>query len=210
MAHYPAPDVMRAGVLFKHSVENTQCEMTFEFQDGTGAIFADPATFEDGVWNAVVDHLVPVCSPEVVFNGIVLEDIRSVPYGGATYIHPDTPGTNGTSDKPLPTSTCVAFKRLTATLGRSGRGRVYFPIWDGSLQVSADQVPASFLAGVVDALNAFQAEVAGLPEPATMVLVSFQTGGVPNNPGVVRPVVEWAATDGYVDNQRRRLVGRGG
>jgi hypothetical protein len=209
MAHIEIPDCGRVAVTFHHAVEDVHAEMTFAVRDTSGAVFTSPATFATKVWNAAVTHLIPQLPPQVVLDGIVWEDVRTLPYGGADFPQTATPGTSGSGAVKIPTDSAIAVKRLTASLGRSYRGRLYWPLWDGSYLVTADTTGATYMNQVVLALTAFQAEVEGDTLPCEMVLISTETLGAPRPAGVATPIVGWAYTDLRVDSQRRRLLGRG-
>jgi hypothetical protein len=183
--------------------------MTFAWQDATDNLFSDPGGFATQVWTAALANLKSELCPEVVLNGVVFEDIRSIPYGGADFPQTPTPGTNGAGTLKVPTDTSIAIKRVTGAVGRSYRGRLYWPLWDQSYLVTADTTGATYLNGVVSALASFQAAVEGGTYPCTCVLVSFYSDGALRDPGISTPIVGWTYKDVVVDSQRRRLLGRG-
>lgn len=209
MASIPVLHTAKTAVTFADALNTTRCEHTFYFQDPTDNLFSDFAGFATQVWNAVLANLVPEACAQVVYDGVVVEDVRSVPYGGADFPKTPTPGTHAFSGAAMPTQNSLAIKRETGAVGRSYRGRVYWPIWNGAMLASQDAVSAAVATGAANALAAFQAAVEGGTYPCTMVLVSFQTAGAPNNPGIATPVTGWSYTDLNIDSQRRRLVGRG-
>jgi len=209
MPHYPADHCAKIGVLYHHATENVKCENTFFVEDPTDAIFADAAGFAAQVYAAVLADLVPHSSSEVVYDGISFEDIRVLPYGGGDFAFGPDAGTATSTGDSLPTDTAFAVKKLTAGLGRSARGRWYFPVWNAAWLASADQLNSGFAAGTVAALSAFQAAVEGGALPVSVGIVSFQIGGGVRNPGVFQRITSWDSTDAYVDSQRRRLLGRG-
>lgn len=209
MPHYPADHCARVALTFKHSVESVRGEMTFFVQDPTDAIFAASSAFCGDFFASALAHLIPKLAPEVLLDGVVFEDIRAIPYVGADYPQAATPGTYLTSTKPVPTSSCIAIKRVTGNLGRSGRGRLYWPIWDQAANLTADTLPNAYLDEIVAALGDFQAAVLAGGYPATIGVVSFQHGGVAVNPGLFQTVIGWAYADNHIDSQRRRLLGRG-
>jgi hypothetical protein len=77
------------------------------------------------------------------------------------------------------------------------------------MTVGADEVDPAYAAAVVVALGDFQVAVEGNATPANLGVVSFQHGGAPVNPGLFQEILGWSYTDTLLDNQRRRLVGRG-
>lgn len=209
MPHYPADHCAKVALTFTHYLEAIQAEMTFFVQDTTDAIFGAPSVYSANFYAAAVTDLVPVLNPEVVLTGVVFEDIRALPYVGVEYPMTHHAGASGGVVKALPTSSCLSLKRTTANLGRSGRGRLYWPIWDSAMTVGADEVDPAYAAAVVAALGDFQVAVEGNATPANLGVVSFQHGGVAVNPGLFQEILGWSYTDTLLDNQRRRLVGRG-
>lgn len=207
--HIVTPHVAEISVLFTNSTGAIKCENTFYVEDATDAIFDAPEAFATQVWDAWVAHIVPELSSNVVSNGVIFEDQRALPYAGAVYPQTATPGTNPTTGAEPPTNTAFAVKRLTTSLGRSGRGRIFVPVWDTGFMPSQNQVSATYANALVAALTAFQAAVEGGTLPCLMGIVSKQTGGAPRAFGEFTQISSWAYTDLNVDTQRRRLTGRG-
>lgn len=209
MAHYPALHCAKIGITFTHNVEAIRCENTLYVRDTTDNLFSDPVGFTTQVFGAVTAHLPAVHVPEVIFDGVTYEDIRSIPYGGGDFPQTPTPGTAGAGTMPMPTSSAFSFKKNTGAVGRSYRGRWYYPVWDGSLLSAADTMFALNANNIVTALAAMQAAIEGGTYPCEVGIVSFQFNKLPRNPGVFTQITSWSYTDLLVDNQRRRLLGRG-
>lgn len=200
---------LKFAVTFTNAVSPVMCEMSFAAVDPTDNIFSDPTAFTSKVWDAVVANLVPHVTAQVIFNGVVYEDIRSIPYGGADFPQTPTAGTIASTGHDLPTATCFSVKRLTGTVGRSYRGRLYWPVWDQGLLDSPDTWDAPHAQEAADALAAFQTDVEAGPLSCTLVVPSFYSDKVLRDPGIGTPITGWAYTDLAIDNQRRRLLGRG-
>lgn len=209
MASVAIPDTGELTVHFSDPAGVIQCELTFAVNDPSGDIFANAGTFLADAWAAVTAHLVPASDDATTFNAVGLEDQRTVPYGGLIIAHTGTPGTGVTGGQQMATSACIAVERRSAGLGRSSRGRVYYPTWSTAWLSGLDQVDAAKLANLVTALGAFQTAVEGGTYPCGMGIVSKVTGGVPNVPPIFKQTVSWLNSDVFVDSQRRRLVGRG-
>jgi len=209
MPHIPVPDCLRYAYAFRHATAEVQCEMTFALKDTSGGIFADFGATEDQLWTTMEENLLPHLDADVIMHGTLLEDVRTVPYGGLEFDHADTPGTSDTAGADIPTDTCIAIKRASVTLGRSGRGRLYWPIWKANWLSAADQVNDAALANIVDALVAYQTAVEAALSPAELVVISLTNGGAPRVSGVAYQIVSWGTKDNLVDSQRRRLQGRG-
>lgn len=125
----------------------------------------------------------------------------------------NAPGINYTTGLPIvgtaategnPTNVTVAIKLTTGLSGRSYRGRI-FHIGLPQTTVTADAVDNNVLTALHSAYSILQSA------PLTdweLVVASQYTNGAWRTSGVVTPV-EAIAGDGYLDSQRRRLIGRG-
>lgn len=207
--HIPTPHCARIGLLFTHSTLGQQCEMTFGIQDTTDAIFGDAETFANQVFTATTTNLKPQLCTVVNLVGVAFEDVRAIPYSGATYPQTAVAGTFAAGVVQLPTSTSLAVKKITASLGRSGRGRLYWPIWLSGECTDGDTVTLAHATAITTALTNWQAAVAGGAHPCKVGVISLQIGKVPRVAGVFEEITQYAVADRSVDSQRRRLVGRG-
>lgn len=209
MAHYPAEHVMKCALYYSHFTQSIIAENTFFLRDASDAFFADPTGLATQIYNAAVTNLIPELSSWVVLQGVRLEDIRSLPYGGSDYPQTAQQGTAAATPKAVPTSTAFSIKKLTGTLGRSYRGRWYWPMWEGSDLSDADEVALTKAGNIVAALGAFQDGVETGTYPCEFGIVSFQHNGAVVNPGLFTRITGWGYSDLLVDSQRRRLLGRG-
>lgn len=209
MAHIPIPDCAEIGILFSHTVEGQDCEMTFGVKDTSGAIFADVPTFVGNVWTAVTARFPAAAAVYTSFFGVVFEDKRTVPYGGATFTFTPVVGTGFGPVGSLPTDNALAVKKVTAGYGRSNRGRVYWPVWEVAMLSSADHVSTTARSAIVAALTDFQGDIQTSSSPAKLSVLSTVTNKVPRSSGVAAEILSWSVFDTVIDSQRRRLVGRG-
>ena len=209
MAQVPVPNTLRFSTTFTHSVELQRCMLSFALTDDSGSIFQDFALTANSIFGALVNTLVHAASPETIWDGIIIEDVRVLPYGGIDFPQPPTPSDGAYGGPPLPMNVCLAIKRFTNMLGRSGRGRVYFPIWNENMLAGASAVGAAVSGTIITQLEAFQAAIESALTPAVLVVISTETLGSPRPVGITNPITGWAATDQVVDSQRRRLPGRG-
>lgn len=207
--HISTPHVAEVSVTFTDTAGDAKCESTFYVEDNTDAIFSSVPAFTTQVWNAWVTNVVPQLASEVISNGVIFEDQRTLPYVGAFFPQAATAGgqTTGTDSKPNQTS--FAVKRLTSGLGRSNRGRLYWPIWSNTNFVGQNAIDSTYANAIVAALTAFQAAVEGGALPCLMGVVSKQTAGAPRLFGQFTQISSWAYSDLTLDSQRRRLPGRG-
>ena len=209
IAHIPTPHAARIAITFTHVAEPIRCEATFALQDSSDAIFAAPLATANAVWAAWLAHVVPAMPAETIWNGVVFEDVRTLPFGGADYPQTATPGGTSFAGASIPTDSCISIKKLTAGLGRSARGRMFWPIWVSGQLVTADTTSGALVAAAVAALNGFQTALQTALTPAEVGIISTQVGGAPRSTGLFQQIVGYSAADLNVDSQRRRLLGRG-
>jgi len=207
--HIPTPHCARIAVTFTHAHAAVNCEMTFALQDTTDGIFTTPSVVATNVWAAWVANCVPALSPNVVSNGVVYEDVRTVPYTGADYPQTATPGTLASASTQIPTDTALTIKRLGGALGRAGRGRVYWPLWDQEELLTADATSSAVQTRIQNALGAFQTQVETLSGTTFLGHISLQFNKVARTNGLFYRTTSWVAADLLIDSQRRRLAGRG-
>jgi hypothetical protein len=207
--HLATAHSAKLALTFTNVGEAVNCEMTFAVRDTTDGIFTDPSLLANSFYNAAIAHLLPVLAPQVQINGVVFEDVRTVPYGGASFSLTPHAGTSAISGVALPTDTSIAVKKVTASLGRSGRGRVFWPLWNSGFLVSPDKTNTAETGLITSALADFQTAVETGPPTCEMGIISQQIGGVVRGAGLFEPIVSWGVADQIVDSQRRRLLGRG-
>lgn len=204
---YPAPHCARVAILWTSAVDLQTAENTFYLQDTTDAMFADPGATVDAIWTAFIAHVPAATDPGVIYNGVVFEDVRTVPYGGIDVPETPHPGTLAYTGAGLPSDTCKAVKKSTGTLGRSGRGRWFFPILNSGALNTPDTFTSLVCTTISGALQGFQTALELAITPAKMGIVSFRHNNLPVNPGVFRQITGWGCVNTYVDTQRRRLLG---
>ena len=202
--------VARIGLLFTFGTDGQQCENTFYVRDTTDAIFADPVGFCGHVQAAANSQIADGLAPQISLTGVSFEDVRTFPFGGVTVGISPHPGDGPETGVPLPSSNSIAIRKTTATLGRSGRGRWYWPLGNSSaLGATNDTVNLAHITRYENALIAFQSVVEGAPFPCEMGIVSYRSGGVQRSAGLFSRITGWSTADALVDSQRRRLTGRG-
>jgi hypothetical protein len=203
------PHVARITLGWTYETTGNQCENVFYLQDSSDAMFADPTLTCNLIWAAVASQIVPHASPAVHYNSVGLEDVRTVPFGGLVVPQTNTPGADGSTGAAIPATVALAIKKSTNNLGRSGRGRWYWPIGDITPLVTGDTVSAAYAAGVASTLADFQTAVETALTPALFGIVSYFTGGVARPAGLFEEVTGWGVTNLVVDTQTRRGIGRG-
>lgn len=201
------PDTGKLAVGF---IKDGQQEyMTFYVNDTSGGIFSGASTFLDAVAAAVTDDLMPDMFGSIQFNQLIFEDVRTVPFGGlAISINPAVAGgTSGTGN--LPNSVSIAIKRSSAVLDRSGRGRVYWPSLDESVLDNGNTVTDEYVDTIIADMLVFQGDIEAFGADVLLGHVSYYVDGALRTEGVFHQTTNWSVTDHTVDNQRRRLPGRG-
>jgi hypothetical protein len=194
-----------AEVQLIYAWEGQSCENVLHFHgpvDWDAAALTTLAVDVTTWWEA---NLAPLTSDAVSLVEVVATDLSSasgpqiVSTAALPLLGTDHSGTQ-------PNNVTVAIKQLTASRGRSFRGRTYF------VGLSLNEVVASFLAGGVaaDLVTAFRAlrdftfGVAG----TEWGVLSEITAGAPRANGIITPITD-VAVEGTTDSQRRRLPGRG-
>jgi len=209
MADLPAAHCAKISVQYLLAPENVQAMNTFYLQDTSDAIFLSPSATLAAIATAITTRLKPVTHSNISWNQLTFEDVRTVPYGGVTI--PLSPLIVGTLATPsaAPNDLACSIKKSTGTLGRSARGRWYWSIGDVTELNLPNQIKSASAAAWVAALGNFQLDIETALSPALFGIVSFQHNRAPVNPGLFQHVTAWGVTDLVLDNQRRRLPGRG-
>lgn len=204
------PHVARMAVQFTFGTDGNQCENVFYIQDPTDQIFVDPTATCNAVDAAAIAQLKPALAAYIGLTGVSFEDVRTFPFGGISIGHAPVVGTGPSGGSPIPSSVSLAIKKSSFELGRSARGRWFWPVGaSGNIGPSNDQVNATAIGTWVPALQAFQSAVELALGGVFMGFVSYRTGGAQRTAGHFLHITGWSVTDNTVDNQRRRLTGRG-
>jgi len=204
------PHVARMSILFTFGTDGQKCENTFYVRDASDAIFANPSVFAIAVLAEANVALRPALSRDVLLTGCGFEDVRTFPFGGLEIAQVGLAGTYSLHDVRIPSSVAFAVRKSTATLGRAGRGRWYWPVGDTSqLGATNDTVAPAAVSSYLTALQNFQVAVEAGFAGIEMGIVSYRSGNVQRSAGLFSRITAWGAADTNVDNQRRRLTGRG-
>ena len=200
---------MKASLGFTLMGGAIQCLNTFYVEDASDWIFANMATVATGIFTAATTRLVPVTYPAASYNLVILEDVRMPPFGGTSFPQTATPGTRAGTAGSLPTNAAIAITKVTSNLSRNGRGRWYFPLVDIASLSAVDTVQPAYVTLIVGALGNFATDVNGIHAGMAFGIVSYFVNNAVRGTGVFEAVTNFAARDGLVDTQRRRLAGRG-
>ena len=203
------PHVAEIGILFQDAAADAKCENTLYVMDPTDNLFSDYAGFATQVQTAANAHLLPVLADDVFLTGVVIEDQRSLPYAGIVFPQAPMAGAVATGTRAQPNSASLAIKKSTGVPGRHGRGRWFWPAWNANQYGAQNTILAASANSWVAALAAMQAAIEGGTYPCQVGIVSKIVAGAPRPSGVFYQITGWSYTDLTVDNQRKRLPGRG-
>lgn len=199
-------------VEFRMTADLQQVENTiyFTFQDPYGATEMT-ALGEDMVtwW---VANLAPLIWSGVQLREVVVTDLDSAT-GPQVSVIPATTTFGEQNLAPLPNSVSLTVSFRTALRGRSFRGRNYVVGLVEAQTSGANVVDGATLAAYINAYEGLIA-IAGA-NGADWVVVSRFSGvdgngdPIPRATGIATPITTVLVVDNVVDNQRRRLPGRG-
>lgn len=196
---HTAKAVMRYS-LFGQTVENVFHFLgPDDFNVATCQLLAETMQLE---WNNIVKSTL---SPQLELLDITVTGIHT--RFGPQFIAPvGVTGTNIGAAFADPGAT-LAIKFGTAQIGRSYRGRMYWPCLQAP-EVTAGVVNSAYASGLAVAMQAFFGQV-GASAGVEHVIVSYQNDCIWRTVGLPVLVTSYTVTDYNVDSQRRRLIGRG-
>lgn len=149
--------------------------------------------------------------PSILYKQCSLRDLAASTNPEFTASAGQAPGT-ATNTTPLPGNVSLCVSGTTGLRGASFRSRAY--LWgfsvaavatSGGISTTAQTAAASFL-------NTLRTNLAALPNPLVMVVLSRfttppgATSPIERNPPVMTNIVTWAVKDTRWDTQRRRSV----
>lgn len=203
VAFVPAVDTVKVDLnylLFGQGLDNT---LWFKFRTGEPTI-TDMLTLASDLNTFWVAELVPFLSVDCTFIGCEVTGQWSL--SAPSVAQPITPEAGGIANPSLPGSVAFVITFLTAGRGRSSRGRNYVPAITEAA-VTGNMIDSgralSFLAAYQDILGS------SFDAAWEWSVVSHVTGGLDRTTALIQPVIGARFADLVVDNQRRRLTGRG-
>lgn len=120
---------------------------------------------------------------------------------------PATAVVGGVAQPAVPSATAWAVQRLTASRGRSGRGRVFVPGIPVTSRVGQNGLAPTFATNIVNAMGELDDSL--FEDAFTAVVVSRVHNHLPRAVGLAQPITSWGYADLILDSQRRRGPGRG-
>lgn len=155
--------------------------------------------FEDTFWPAV-KTLLPADISLMEFVGTDLTDLDG--YRVVRPISPAQPGTG--ADPGCPNNISLAVRLGAQNRGRGVNGRFFIPALMES-QVTGNRVEAGTVAAWCAALGAIITGIQALDGSPDWVVLSRYLNGAKRVAGFVRPILNVACSDLYVDSQKLRL-----
>lgn len=143
----------------------------------------------------------------LAINAVEVADLSPTPK--ATILEPGGSSNIGTAASPaMPTSVTPCVSLRTDIRGRSFRGRVYH-VGMTEAQIIQDSIDAGFIATLESFYNTLRVLTASTSgNVANLVILSYYHLGALRGSPVATQVTS-VQCDPFVDNQRRRLAGRG-
>jgi hypothetical protein len=201
----PASGVFRAVLQYRQ--DGQELRNILHFSAAVGILPIGSAGLADALeiwWRA---NLKPLQSTAIALNAILVQDLG--PDAPPAHLRVVTAPVTGTlAGASLPNSVTIAMSLRTAFAGRSFRGRIYHPGMPSS-QVTGNNVNAATLTSLLVAYRELINPSGGFWTNAKQLgVLSYYSGGAVRETPVFTPVTE-VLSDGIIDNQRRRLPGRG-
>lgn len=202
MAFIPVPNGIQLCFNFTMSGQNMQFCLTLRKTAGAPTVpdLLSMANTGASWWTATLKTRL---SPAVTLNNVSATDL-TIQGGPQQSVNVGTPGTSGTV--PEANSICVVASLRTPLRGRSYRGRCYVPGIPSESRSTPTDVQSAFATNLAAAFGTLGGNTAALGFP--VVVASRQHNGVVTNPATTQDVTSYVV-DVHMDNQRRRLFGRG-
>lgn len=204
MPFVPAPNIVQVEIRMRLDGQNIENRIMVDaLAPVTPAIVS---TIANGVGDWVKDHLAPQLPDAISFREVYAKDLSAVDGYEATFDLSEVTG--AVIGVPLPNHVTICASLRTGSVGRSARGRLYWPVLTED-QVTNNTVNGPTLSNIRTTLMALR-EVITTDLMMSWVVVSYRHNNAPRPGGPVYYVISNVVfTDDTVDSQRRRLPGRG-
>lgn len=194
-----------ARVVFKYLAMGQTIENVFWFSRPGGYVTADLVELAEECGASWVTNLKPLILSIVQLVDITATDAE-VQNGNQAQVAMSQFGSNANGPLETP-GTTFAIKFATARIGRSYRGRMYWPLLD-TTHVNDGALAANHANALVAAVGNFFNDVQSVTG-SFHVIASYQNDCAWRAEGVATPVTSYSYSDLNLDSQRRRLPGRG-
>ena len=205
MAFIPLPGTAQVEIVNTLHTPRTETVLHYTGGDATNlTALTNLAGAVNVLWQT---HVAPLVTNQMLGQVVVATDMTQQ-FGFSVEVDNSTPGgIDNAVDPALPNSIALAVKKTTGLRGRSFRGRIYHYGLTES-QVQSNQVEQSVADSILAAWTNFLT-VTTADATWQMVVASRYENNLPRTTGVVTEVSTLTIVDNTVDNQRRRLPGRG-
>lgn len=203
MAFIPIPKAIEVVLYFEWNGQVVA--LTLGLKKATAVTPTDLVTATDLAHDLASNLILPLATNTLSLNSIKATDLTTD--SSPTYtalISPPEAGND--SNDGVPNNVAVVTSQLTASRGRSYRGRNYLPGLSSSYEENGVQATAATAAALSAGYADFadDCDAAGLP----FCVLSRYHDNAPRVEGVATPITGHR-TDTFFDSQRRRLAGRG-
>lgn len=203
-AHPYIPAANTAEVRLRFATAGGLAENVLNFEKAGGWDLTDLADLAAAVEDSWETNISPIVAETITLTDTIATDISSETGGQVT----DIGGISGAQPNPaLPNSVTFVVSFRTASRGRSYRGRLYHVGLTENF-VTLDSLGSSNASAFQTDYENFFADIATAVPGSSHVIVSRCHNKVWRTSAVVTPVTSYFV-DETIDNQRRRLAGRG-
>lgn len=182
------------------------CMTTLGFIGTPGWLVTDLADLVFQVRTAWTAEMLPLLPAAYVAVEVVGKGLRSDSDFESTIAFA-APGTGDYGGTPLPNNVSIAIAFKTGKVGRSNRGRNYWPLLVESV-VTGNAVDATYMTSLLSAYDVLQTTVED-EGVFTLSVISRYHNKALRNPAIGTPVTSFSFANNCVDSMRRRLPGRG-
>lgn len=204
MAFIPVPNTVMVEAVFEQAGQIVENTMYFENVDSSTDAGGITALLTE-IRNTIQTELLPLLSSTIQLVRLVGTLLDAVDAISITLnVSPPTAGGVGGGAAPNNVSYTISF--LTASRGRSFRGRNYIAGIPDDAR-AGNVIDADFRTGLLAYYTELRATTS--EEGWQMVVVSRYHNHLPRVTGVTTPITSFTTYDTVVDSQRRRLPGRG-
>lgn len=203
MAFQPVPNTAILETLF--GIAGQVIENTYYFRRESEWGAGELASLVTAITPLVTDFVEGTQGNALSFLGIEAKGLRAL--SDVSYVNTVTGVVGEVTGSGIPSSVALSVARRSATSGRNTRGRVYLPITVAPQLASNDVVASAFITTALAYLAGLDAAAVALDW--LPVIVSRVVDGVTLAEADTYPITNWSVRDANVDNQRRRLIGRG-
>jgi len=193
-----------AKVVMRYIMNDHEVMNVFYFKQPDGYDDAGVQALAEAVTQSWDDNLAPIQPDGLILGRVEATSLRTDP----DFFFANPVNAAGSVNEPiLPGNVTLAIKFLTGLTGRSQRGRMFW-LQLTEPMVLGDVVNGVRLTAVLGGIEQFFADIATAMPGTDHVVVSYCEDGAWRTEGQTTPVLTYDS-DGVVDSQRRRLVGRG-